>query len=133
MRNSNWLSVFLLLVLFSCKKTNNNTLITDGTYAGTSQRLIADTGKIANVSLNFSAGKWTGQSDILKYPALCNGNYVINGSENMRFENACPWTADFDGTLILDGQFHLEITDSTLVIERDYTGNVKDIYELKKP
>ena len=108
-------------------------MVADGTYAGTFQRIVADTGKIANVSLNFSAGKWTGQSDISKYPALCNGSYVVNGEGNIRFANACPFAADVDGTLILDGQFHLEITDTTLTIERDYTGNVKDIYELKKP
>ena len=132
MRNNSWLLFILLLILFSCKKIDNNSLIADGTYAGTFQRIIADTGKIANVSLNFSAGKWTGQSDVEKYPALCNGNYVVNGEENIRFENACPWTADFDGTFILDGQFHLEITDTLLTIERNYTGNVKDIYELRK-
>ena len=105
MRNSKFLFFIFLLILFSCKKVDNNLLITDGTYTGTFQRIIADTGKIANVSINFSGGKWTGQSNVEKYPALCNGNYVVNGAENIRFGNACPWTADFDGTLSWMGNF----------------------------
>ena len=132
MRNSIYLFCLLVVITLSCKKTDNNLLIAEGTYTGTFQRQVADTGIISNVSIAFSAGKWTGQSQLEKYPALCNGSYIVNGEANIQFKNACSWTTEFDGTLILSGQYHLAITDSSLTIERDYTGNVRDIYELKK-
>ena len=132
MRNVIYIFCSAAFILFSCKKTDNNLLIAAGTYSGTFQRQVSDTGSMSNVSIVFAAGKWTGQSQFDKYPALCNGSYTINGADNIKFENACAWTTEFDGTLILGGQYHLAITDSTLTIERDYAGSVKDIYELKK-
>src|SRR5688572_19087412 len=96
------LLVLLLSILInaSCKKASNS-LIPNGTYKGTFQRQTSTGGQISNVTINFSANTWTGESEIAKYPALCNGTYSANGNDSISFGNNCPWTAEFDWSLIL--------------------------------
>lgn len=117
----------------SCKKSGSVYLIPDGTYAGTFQRQISNAGQISNVTFNFSAGNWTGKSQFVKYPALCNGTYKAKGGDSVSFENACAWTAEFDWTLILTGDYKIKITGNNIEISREYNnGAVKDIYDLTK-
>lgn len=128
------LSTFLCLTIFavSCKKTNSAYLISEGTYVGTFQRLTSTGGQISNVTITFSANNWTGQSQFAKYPALCRGTYKSNGADNITFENACPWTAEFDWTLILSQDYKIKIVGNSIEISRDYNGAYKDIYNLTK-
>jgi hypothetical protein len=127
-------SVVFCLILFavSCKKTNTDLIIREGTYVGTFQRLTSNGGQISNVMITFSTNNWTGQSQFAKYPALCHGTYKASGSDNVTFENACPWTAEFDWTLILSGEYKLNVTGNSIEISRDYNGAFKDIYKLTK-
>lgn len=127
-------SVFLCLALFvfSCEKASPNFVIPEGTYVGTFQRLTSGTGQISNVTITFSANNWTGQSQYAKYPALCHGTYKRIGTDNVTFENACPWTAEFDWTLILSQEYQLKMVGNTIEITRDYNGAYKDIYKLTK-
>jgi hypothetical protein len=122
----------LTLLAVSCKKTNSDFLIPEGTYVGTFQRLISGSGQISNVTITFSANNWTGQSQFAKYPALCHGTYKASGADNITFENACPWTAEFDWKLILSQEYKLKIVGSSVEIARDYNGAYKDIYKLTK-
>ena len=128
------LSVLLCLPLFiiSCKKTNTDFVIQEGTYVGTFQRLTSSGGQISNVTIIFSANSWTGQSEVAKYPALCSGTYKANGANNVTFENACPWTAEFDWSLILSQDYKIKFVGNKLEISRDYNGAYKDIYNLTK-
>lgn len=128
------LSTFLCLAIFSvsCKKTNSDFAIPEGTYVGTFQRLTSSGGQLSNVTITFSGNNWTGQSQFAKYPALCNGTYKISDSDNVVFENACPWTAEFDWTLILSQEYKLKFIGNSIEISRDYNGAFKDIYKLKK-
>lgn len=96
----------------------------NGTYKGTFQR---GSGDIANVTLVFNNGSWTGESNIPRYPALCNGIFQINNGGKLLFENRCPWTADFDWTLILNGDFEALASGSTLILRRN-----TDVYRLTK-
>ena len=127
-------SALLSLTLFtiSCKKTNPDLVIPDGTYVGTFQRLTSGSGQTSNVTITFSANSWIGQSQFAKYPALCNGTYKANGVDNITFENACPWTAEFDWTLILSRDYKIKVVGNNVEISRDYNGTFKDIYNLTK-
>jgi hypothetical protein len=122
----------LTLFSVSCKKTNSDFIIHEGTYVGTFQRLTAGGGQISNVTITFSANNWTGQSQLAKYPALCHGTYKTSGADYVVFENACPWTAEFDWTLILSGEYKLNANGDTIEISRNYNGAFKDIYKLAK-
>lgn len=118
-----------LSILMGCQYDNIPDLnIPDGTYAGTFQRelvwLKSDT---AHVTLTFSSNTWHGTSDKVKYPALCNGTYSIDGSK-INFNNGCAWTAEFDWSLILSGKYNLIITGNTLEISRDYRSASADTY-----
>jgi len=90
MRNAIFSFFIIVLICLSCKKSDNNLLITDGMYKGTFQRFAGDAVWISNVSITFSAGKWTGNSDSAKYPALCNGTYIVNGENNINFKMSAP-------------------------------------------
>lgn len=125
--------IFLVTFCFSsCKKSNSNFLILDGTYVGTFQRNTSIAGQISNVTITFSANNWTGQSQYVKYPALCHGTYSSKGSDSISFENACPWTAEFDWTLILSQDYKIIIAGMDIEISKDYNGAFKDIYKLTR-
>lgn len=123
----------MIAILLSCKKTTtNNSIISDGIYRGTFQRQVSGSGQISNVIITFSSGNWSGQSQFPKYPALCNGTYKIDGAEDITFENACPWTAEFDWSFILSHKYKIKVADKNIEISRDYNGVFKDIYRLTK-
>ena len=122
----------LIMLAVSCKKSTSNLLIAEGTYTGTFQRQTLSGGQISNVTITFSASNWSGQSQFAKYPALCHGTYKATGTDSITFENACPWTADFDGTLILSQDYKIKIIGNDIEISREYNGSQKDIYKLTK-
>ena len=119
---------FLLLATGGCKKSTPIPNL-DGTYTGTFQR--EPGGRISQVSLTFSAGKWSGTSQTSKYPALCSGTYEVTNNDKITFTNGCFWTADFDWTLILGGAYDLSATGNTIEIIGQRP-NGWDIYRLSK-
>ncbi len=130
---------YFLLILFclalsftSCKKTGSNAIIPNGTYSGTFQRLINTGGQISNVTITFSGNTWTGQSQYPKYPALCKGTYKEKSADSISFENSCPWTAEFDWSLILSGDYKIVISGENLEMSHNYRNGYSDIYKLKR-
>lgn len=109
------LIMLVLAIITSCHKDDSNfeTNI-NGNYIGTFER----GGNIANVEISFNNGTFNGQGDIEKFPALCNGNYSISGSI-ITFENACPWTAEFDWSLILSGNWTYSINNNELLLIKE--------------
>ena len=128
------LSVLLSFVLLapSCKKDHSHFKIPEGTYVGTFQRITPTGAQLSNVTITFSTNSWSGQSQFAKYPALCRGTYKVKDADNITFENACPWTAEFDWTLILAEDYKMKVVGDQLEISRNYNGEFKDIYNLTK-
>ena len=91
--------------------------------------MIPDLGdsEIATITLTFDGNRWSGTGDYPKYPALCRGTYSINGI-TITFQNECAWTAEFDWTLILSGEYKLTKTGSVLEFSRDYRSATSDTY-----
>ncbi|HSM48170.1 MAG TPA: hypothetical protein VK872_10180 [Draconibacterium sp.] len=112
-----------------CKYDNFPVLhIPDGTYTGTFQReLVWSKSDTAQVTLTFSSNNWYGESDKVKYPALCNGTYSIDGNK-INFNSGCAWSAEFDWSLILSGEYTLTITGNTIEFSRDYRSATSDTY-----
>ncbi|GAA0878613.1 hypothetical protein GCM10009119_15810 [Algoriphagus jejuensis] len=121
-----FLSLFLLT---GCGDGNlSNRRIPIGTYEGTFQRdWVWGEDSIANITLTFEGNRWSGTSNIAKYPALCRGNYSIEG-DKITFQNECPWTADFDWTLVLSGEYDLTKSDKTLEFSHDTRSATSDTY-----
>jgi hypothetical protein len=132
MRYKHFILLLLAGLILSCKKPGSTFSILDGTYTGTFQRQTITSGHISNVTVTFSGNNWSGESQSAKYPALCNGTFEVNGTNDINFENACIWTAEFDWTLILSGNYNIRIAGNDIEITRDYNGSVKDIYKLIK-
>jgi hypothetical protein len=83
----------------------------------------------SNVSLTFEGNEFSGQSDTPKYPGICHGTYTY--SENtIVFSNKCFWTAEFDWTLILGGEFNVEINGDSLILSKPFGEHVTDYYLL---
>jgi hypothetical protein len=125
--------LLFLLILSSCESEKENSIkIQEGTYVGTFQRQGSlSLGPISNVTITFSADKWSGQSDNSKYPALCNGTYSYKG-HSLIFTNECVWTAEFDWSLILSGDFIYSFDGEHLQMAKTISPGIFDRYNLTR-
>ena len=111
-----------ILTIFGCDNDDVHRDI-DGQYIGTFQR-----GRnTSNVELTFTDTNFSGESETVKFPAICNGNYSIS-ERTIKFENQCPWTAEFDWSLILTGTWNFSFANNTLIL----TNSIGDLYTLIK-
>jgi hypothetical protein len=108
---------FILAITFiSCEDKNvvENETIPYGTYTGKFSRSnIFGKYPQSNVVLTFSSSGFSGESDVVKYPGICNGTYTISGNE-IDFSNGCFWTAEFDWSYILNGKFEFIVEGNQL-------------------
>jgi heat shock protein HslJ len=125
----------VLAVLLACESDEDQAPAIgplSGTYTGTfirSSPLVKY--EPASVTINFEGSRFSGYSNIARYPAICRGTYTISGS-TITFADECFWTADFDWTLILSGTFSMTVTGDELVLERSYGEFDHDRYVLQK-
>jgi len=119
----------ILLTSIGCESLHNESdKIPDGLYIGTFQRQLAfGGGDTAHVTITFSSGSWTGQSDKPNYPALCHGTYKIE-AHKIIFTNNCVFTADFDWTLILSGNYDFTLNGNQIKIVRSDLGPTSDTW-----
>ena len=124
------LYVIFIMLQLSCETDHDRiNIIPDGTYIGTFQRQLAfGGGDTAHVTITFSSNIYTGQSDRFHYPALCHGTYKIENNKIV-FANECVWTAEFDWSLILSGEYDFSIKGNRLTIYHDYSGPTIDAYK----
>lgn len=123
--------IFIIWILIisntSCEKSHNDK-IPDGVYIGTFQRQLAfGGGDIAQITISFSSNTYSGVSDKPRYPAFCDGTYNIE-KQKIIFVNACVWTADFDWSLILSGEYNFTLIGKLLVITRSFLGSSTDTW-----
>lgn len=134
MRQTITYAAIACLALASCKKDKKDHHSLSGTFKGTFERVehARNTGP-APVTLTFNGNQYTGESTVLYYPAVCQGTYSIVENKGT-FRNTCFWTANFDATLILDGEYDVTIKGDSVYIMRSYSGIVPafDTYKLKK-
>jgi len=119
------------LFLSACQEESHVISGIEGTYEGHFIRS-SPTAKYqpSKVILTLSNGEFRGESERTKYPAICNGTYEVKGNK-VEFSNACVWTAEFDWTLILSGEFSAELASDELTLQRNI-GSIWDLYELKR-
>lgn len=130
-------NLILIIVLFiaaqSCKNGNEVESNLSGTYQGTFIRS-SMTAKYmpAEVTITFTEKGYTGTSNIIKYPAIGSGTYKIIG-DTIKFLGNGYWTADFDWSLIMSGDYILTKEGSEIIIQKDYKDSNKtfDTYRLK--
>lgn len=121
-------AVYVVLILaaisiLGCNKEADTIAPLDGDYIGTFERDSIS----AEVALQFENGTYSGTSDRVKFPAICNGTYEVSGN-TINFVNQCPWTADFDWSLILNDRWNISSNDDILIL----TNPIGDRYQLIK-
>ncbi|HYE55132.1 MAG TPA: hypothetical protein VD996_09825 [Chitinophagaceae bacterium] len=132
MRRLFFMAIIAVIGLASCKKDTTDNITLTGTYTGTFVRYgPAVDGIPASVTITFTGNEFSGTGQLPTYPALCNGTFSINGNKGT-FENKCVWTANFDWTLILNGEYDIHIDGDNLYIYRSYNGAYFDSYNLKR-
>ena len=120
--------ISIVLFLAVCNKNNNDIRSLDGRYAGTFSRTGMDT---VAVDITFIGNLFDGYSTRTKYPAICNGSFELN-KNTVVFHDSCVWTADFDWTFILDGEYKIHFEDERTVRIWRENGTLKDEYMLMK-
>jgi hypothetical protein len=124
-----FLLAFLSLGFFGCEKEEDPSV--SGNFTGVFYRTSPNsTWTQSQVSLNLNANSFSGQSADARYPAICHGSWTA-GEETIEFSNSCIWTADFDWTLILDGEYNYELNGDHLKIWK-ITGDKTDTYDLHR-
>jgi hypothetical protein len=119
----------MVVLLTSCKKDNKN--IEEGTYTGTFKVTYSSgtkTGAVT-VELNNSNYSCTGNPD--RIPAGGSGSYSIE-KKKITFEDRNYWTADFDGNLILDGEYDYTFDGKKLKISANKNSVGYYEYDLEK-
>jgi hypothetical protein len=123
----------LILLAISCDSDQKiEPSFEPGTYVGKFSRSspTADW-MVANVTIIFDQDTFKGVSDTHNYPAICRGKYQVIGNK-ITLENECPFTADFDWTFILGGDFLRETHGDEMWLTKKYGDHVFDQYRLKK-
>lgn len=102
----------ILFMTFACNKDDENSQSEiNGDYIGIFER----NGNTSYVELNFKNGIYSGESDTVKFPAICKGNYSL-ATHSIQFENECVWTAEFDWTLILSENWNYSLQNNILIL-----------------
>ncbi|MFC5190833.1 hypothetical protein ACFPIK_03585 [Algoriphagus aquatilis] len=127
---------FIIALLFSSCNVEDGQLenrFEEGTYSGKFIRnWPSGQRNTATITMTFEDNKWSGSSNIPKFPALCRGTYSITGNK-ITFQNECPWTAEFDWSLILLGEFTLEKSGKELEFSNyNRSATFTDHYKLIK-
>jgi hypothetical protein len=131
MRTQFILVVCLVTLLIGCE-SDGDIHLPEGKYNGHFTRSTVDEdGTPSEITLMFTANTFQGSGDIPEYPAICQGTYSIKG-DKITFTNSCPWTADFDWTLILGGDYTINVDGNKVKFFRDYDGKQSDTYVLER-
>ncbi len=101
-----------------------------GTYVGTFTRSspTADYAT-AEVTLVLKDNSFSGSSEKTKYPAIGKGTYHVVEGQKIIFEDKSFWTAEFDWTLILDGEFSISTANDMVTLTKQQ-GGMTDVYRL---
>ena len=114
MKSKILLLIGIMFMTLACNNDDENPQSEiNGEYVGIFER----NGNTSNVELNINNGIYSGESDTVKFPAICNGNYSVS-SNLIMFQNECIWTAEFDWTLILSDEWNYDLNGNTLILTK---------------
>ncbi len=112
-----------------CKK--DKLPIQDGIYAGTFTVTYSNGSQTGPVTIELKNRTYNSSSNSNRIPAGGSGTFQVNKNK-MTFSDDKMWTADFDGNLILNGEYEAVFDGKklTLSASRDGVGHYQ--YELQK-
>lgn len=124
-----------LLVVATACQTENLALsdLREGLYTGTFIRgTPTSLPKPVQVRIQFGQETFEGSSDE-KLPVICKGTFQLKNDSTVNFTNYCFFTADFDWTYILEGEFTIRYDDPFVYLTKRYPdGQTYDVYKLER-
>lgn len=122
--------VMLLLFLAACDKNDADPVdrTLSGNYTGTFFRTGMDT---TAVTISFSNNTFRGPQNGSTYPAICRGSFIMDDHQ-VSFSDSCVWKADFDWSLILDGNYSVDFLPGGGVRIWRTNGYSRDEYLLRR-
>ena len=126
----------LTLLIFAAACETENLALSDlreGLYTGTFIRgTPTSLPKPVQVRILIGAGSFEGSSDE-KIPAICKRNFQLKNDSTINFTNDCSFTADFDWTYILQGDFAIKYEEPFVYLTKRYPdGQTYDVYKLER-
>jgi hypothetical protein len=122
-------TIFTLSIL-GCKKEKSQNLI-DGTYKGTFKVAYASGVQTGNTTITLKGGYFTCKGNENYIPAGGSGLYSFTELK-INFEDHNLWTANFDGNLILSGNYNYTFDGQKLIIFSQRTKESYYEYNLVK-
>ena len=104
------------LLLFGCKK-ENDLQIQQGTYKGTFTVTYESGTHTGQTTVELKDGRYTCLANVNRIPAGGSGKYSID-KKSITFYDENFWTAEFDGGLILNGNYDYTFDGKNLKINR---------------
>jgi len=117
------LTLLIAITLFSgCEKSSTITIIEDGSYSGTLtiKNDINTYSETIPVTLSLEQGKFLISLSSNAKPTGGNGTFAIKDGV-ATFDDRNVWTADFDWSRILNGDYDLEFGTGKLVLTKRLT------------
>jgi len=135
-----FVSIVLIILVSSCSKEKelidpwicvfpvSDTIV----YQGEFERISIAGSNKSNITLKFKDGVYTGSSSVLNFPAIGKGNIENYTTSKVKFKNTSYWTANFDWSLILDGEYDIRTTNDSLLLQRIRGIDEMQYYRLKR-
>ncbi|AFL83526.1 hypothetical protein Belba_0879 [Belliella baltica DSM 15883] len=129
-RSITWL--LLLWGTTACNSTDDmDPTLLQGQFTGTFERTVDGSSEgVESISLLLEGNSFSGEGGANRYPTICRGTFAVEGNK-VNFSNSCFFTADFDWTLILSGDFRVERDEDELILSKN-EGLIVDMYRLVK-
>ena len=124
----------LVIFLFAGCNEDDIQLSQDGVYTGIFYQTNAFAlYQTSDVTIALKGGKFGGVSTDSQYPAICSGSYSTE-SKQIIFSNECVFTADFDGSLVLDGTYEIGVVQDSdsLYLVQNLGGQRYNIFRLTR-
>jgi major membrane immunogen (membrane-anchored lipoprotein) len=121
----------LPLLFMSCSKDNSDTPISEGKYKGTFSVTYKSGKQSGRTTLVLENGRYSCTGNPDRIPAGGSGTYSFEEGK-ITFTDENPWTTDFDGNLILEGQYDYQYNGKNLKISADKNGVGHYEYNLVK-
>ena len=126
--------IVFLVALMACEAENlSSSYWGDGNYVGTFFRgTPTSLPSPVHVNIKIEGNKFEGEADG-RIPAICRGTFQMKNDSTIQFTNECVFTADFDWTYILQGDFTMKVEEPFIYLTKRYPDNqTYDVYKMEK-
>ena len=127
--------ILVLAILATACETDHLALsdLQEGLYTGTFIRgTPTSLPRPIDVRILIESGTFDGSS-VEKIPAICKGSYRLKNDSTINFTNDCAFTADFDWTYILQGDYTIKYEEPFVYLTKRYPdGQTYDVYKLER-